>query len=206
MEEKKKKKQEEKTKKDVAQKKVKVKIVHMFTNTHLLIKLQIVFESTSRHLSWHCMCVGHTVSALILQSFLIIIFNKINSFGWFLKTCLACKFPVNKHPPTTSVQCWLPFNRKNREWLEKIGSLYLVKLLLNKALSFVITLLVYLHFWMNDKYLPCCIKFLSVFLFPPLQAADQKPKGECHDPVPYTLSSTSFSKTTFQQLIYINQL
>ena len=44
MEEKKKKKQEEKTKKDVAQKKVKVKIMNMFVNTHILIKMQVVLS------------------------------------------------------------------------------------------------------------------------------------------------------------------
>lgn len=38
------------------------------------------------------------------------------------------------------------------------------------------------------------------------KAADQKPKGECHEQTNYTLSYTSFSNTTFQPLMYINQL
>lgn len=45
MEEKKKKKHEEK--KDLAQKKVKVKLIHLFTNTCWLIKVSLVWHYTS---------------------------------------------------------------------------------------------------------------------------------------------------------------
>lgn len=59
---------------------------------------------------------------------------------------------------------------------------------------------------MSVNHRSLSIQFQHAFLFPPLQAADQKPKGECHDQVPYNplIILISFSKTTFTILIYIN--
>lgn len=52
MEEKKKKKQEEKTKKDIAQKKVKVKSVHMLSNMHIN-EAPDNFGVTQQSLGWN---------------------------------------------------------------------------------------------------------------------------------------------------------
>lgn len=72
MEEKKKKKQEEKTKKDIAQKKVKVKTLHMFSNMHInkapdnvSSQLAGIWAETASLRSWWL---------LSLQSVLVVVF------------------------------------------------------------------------------------------------------------------------------------